>query len=61
MTTKQARKELTKRFEGYSDEELKLYNGENEETLKFWNRESAIDEAVETSVDEGIDGGDIDI
>ena len=45
-----------KRFEEYSDEELKMYNGENEETLKYWNRKDAIDEAVQTSLDEYLDG-----
>ena len=48
---------LRKRFESYTNEELKLYNGENEETLKFWNRKDAIEEALETCIDEGYDLG----
>tara|TARA_R110000787_G_scaffold214353_1_gene323594 strand:- start:334 stop:519 length:186 start_codon:yes stop_codon:yes gene_type:complete len=60
MTKQQAKKELTKRFKGYTDEDLQSFNGENEETLKFWNRTDAIEEAVETSIDEGIEAGDID-
>lgn len=43
---------LRKRFDGYTDEELKVYNGENEETLKSWNRKGAIDEAIRTTIEE---------
>ena len=58
MTVEQARKELTKRFEGYSDEELLDFVGGH--NMPF-DRQSAIDESVETSIDEGIDAGDIEM
>jgi hypothetical protein len=54
--------DLRKRFEGYTDEELQIYNGDNEETLKNWNRKDAIDEAIETAMEESnyAGGGGVD-
>jgi hypothetical protein len=49
---------LRKRFELYSDEELQEFNGDNSETLKNWNREDAINEAVQTTLDEAYEMGD---
>jgi hypothetical protein len=44
--------DLRKRFESYTDEELQIFNGDNEETLKNWNRENAIEEAIESLMEE---------
>ena len=46
---------LKGRFEAYTDEELQLFNGDNEETLKNWNREDAIQEAIDSLVQEKAD------
>jgi hypothetical protein len=46
---------LKARFEAYTDEELQLFNGDNEETLKNWNREDAIQEAIDSLVQEKSD------
>ena len=43
---------LRKRFESYTNEELQIFNGDNEETLKNWNRENAIEEAIESLIEE---------
>jgi lipopolysaccharide export LptBFGC system permease protein LptF len=44
--------DLRKIFESYTDEELQIFNGDNEETLKNWNRENAIEEAIESLMEE---------
>jgi hypothetical protein len=46
---------LKGRFEAYTDEELQLFNGDNEETLKNWNREDAIQEAIDSLIQEKAD------
>jgi hypothetical protein len=43
---------LRKRFESYTDEELQIFNGDNEETLKNWNRGDAIEEAINSVLEE---------
>ena len=48
--------DLRKRFEGYTDEELQIFNGDNKETLKNWNRKDAIEDAINSVLDE--DDGD---
>lgn len=44
--------DLRKRFEGYTDEELQIFNGDNKETLKYWNRKDAIEDAINSILDE---------
>lgn len=41
-----------KRFESYTNEELQIFNGDNEETLKDWNRKDAIEDAINSVLDE---------
>jgi hypothetical protein len=50
--------DLRKRFEGYTDEELQIFNGDNKETLKNWNRKDAIEDAINSVLDED-DGGEM--